>query len=84
MNNNTNDTTASNFDKNRGSESALDFTTISELDFNEFHKRQILEEFLSKDEIKKYLYTLIFTNNNNSSNSANNSQIKPKNSKSNK
>ncbi|KAL4473732.1 hypothetical protein ABPG74_022596 [Tetrahymena malaccensis] len=49
-------------------DSTLDFTTISELDFNEFNKRQILEEFLSKEEIKKYLYTLIFSNNNNNSN----------------
>ncbi|EGR32240.1 hypothetical protein IMG5_090790 [Ichthyophthirius multifiliis] len=34
-------------------ESTLDFTTISELDLNEFSKRQILEEFLSREEIKK-------------------------------
>ena len=38
----------------------MDFTTLSDFDFNEFGKRQILEDFLSRDEIKRYLYSLIF------------------------
>lgn len=43
------------------SESTLDFTQISDGEFNDFVKRQILEEFLSREEIKRYLYTLIFS-----------------------
>jgi len=42
-------------------DSTLDFTTLSDYEFNEFGKRQILEEFLSREEIKKYLYNLIFS-----------------------
>ena len=47
----------------RGNESTLDFTTLSDFDFNEFGKRQILEDFLSREEIKRYLYSLIFNTN---------------------
>eukprot|EP00825_Cyclidium_porcatum_P042175 TRINITY_DN5708_c0_g1_i2.p1 TRINITY_DN5708_c0_g1~~TRINITY_DN5708_c0_g1_i2.p1 ORF type:complete len:187 (+),score=50.45 TRINITY_DN5708_c0_g1_i2:185-745(+) len=46
--------------KGKISESTLDFTSISDFEFNDFVKRQILEEFLSREEIKRYLYTLIF------------------------
>ena len=45
----------------RGNDSTLDFTTLQDFDFNEFGKRQILEEFLSREEIKRYLYSLIFS-----------------------
>jgi hypothetical protein len=49
----------------RQNDSTLDFTNVSDFDFNEFGKRQILEDFLQKEEIKRYLYALIFNSSNN-------------------
>ncbi len=35
-------------------------TKISDIELNDFDKRSIMEDFLSREEVKMYLYKLIF------------------------